>query len=274
MEELFNPFVRFAGKIFFDKMSAQTRCAPDCRVFFFHKGQGEIHSAGHVHSLLPGSIVYIPARTPYRFVGAQEQQITAVNFDFTHARQDRTVPFPAAPEENTDAVPDSIHPDLTRPLFVDDWISAQRVMAQMCRLFAEMPPYFRDIASATWKLFLIDMLKNSLSATESSSERVIAYLRRHCREQISNTELAGRLNYHPVHLNRLVKAATGMGCRAYIISCRLAEAKQMLISTDASVTEIAERCGFASASHFARLMKQEEGITPLAFRHGVMENIV
>ena len=65
-----------------------------------------------------------------------------------------------------------------------------------------------------------------------------------------------------------------MGCRAYIISCRLFEAKQLLLSTDASVTEIAETCGFSSASHFARLMKKEEGISPLAFRRNVMQNIV
>ena len=65
-----------------------------------------------------------------------------------------------------------------------------------------------------------------------------------------------------------------MGCRSYIISCRLSEAKQLLVTTDATVTEIAERCGFASASHFARVMKQVEGKTPLAFRHEVMHNIV
>lgn len=274
MEEQFNPFVRYAGRIFFDKMTAQTRCAPDSRVFYFHKGQGEIQSRGQVHALLPGTIVYIPAGTPYRFVGTYGQQITAVNFDFTYARRDRTVPFPADLTEIPDMGTDTIHPDLRRPLFIDDWMSAQRVMAQMCQLFAEMPPYYRDTASATWKLFLIDMLQNSRSTTENAAERVVAYLRRHCREQISNTELAGRLNYHPVHLNRLVKAATGMGCRAYIISCRLAEAKQMLTSTDASVTEIAERCGFASASHLARLLKQVDGVTPLAFRRRVTENIV
>jgi AraC-like DNA-binding protein len=273
MEANFNPFVRYAGRIFYEQMTSQTRRAPDCRVFFIHRGRGEVQSAGQSHSLLLGTIVYIPADTSYRFVGAQDLQITAVNFDFTHARCDRTVPYPAYTEDSP--VPaDLIHPQLTEPIFIDDWISAQRVMTQLCRLFIELPPYYRDVASATWKLFLIDLLKNSLSAMENASERVVTYLRRHCREQISNTELARRLNYHPVHLNRLVKEATGMGCRAYIISCRLSEAKQMLISTDASVTEIAERCGFASASHLARLMKKAEGISPLSFRRHITHNIV
>ena len=200
--------------------------------------------------------------------------MTAVNFDFTQIRRDRTVPFPSNDTTPLCDSPDIIHPDLTEHIFIGDWIAAQRVMLQLSRLFTETPPYYRDIASATLKLFLIDLIKNSLTSTENTSEAVIAYLRRHCREPLSNTELAHRLNYHPVHLNRLVKGAIGMGCRAYIISCRLSEAKQMLISTDATVTEIASACGFASASHFARLMKKDEGKSPLAFRRDVMQNIV
>ena len=273
----FNPFVRFARRISFHEMTDQTRCAPDCRVFFIHEGSGFLQVSGQHHSLLPGTLVYIPAYTPYRLSCPRGQQLTAVNFDFTQARSARTAPFPptVTPSEAKDSGPtDVLLPELTAPIFIDDWISAQRVMAQLCRLFLEMPLFYRDIASATWKLFLIDMIKNSLSPAQSSAEKAVTYLRRHCCEQISNTEIARRLNYHPVHLNRLIKSATGMGCRAYIISCRLSEAKQLLISTDASVTEIAERCGFASASHMARLMKKEEGISPLAFRRDLMHHMV
>ena len=147
-------------------------------------------------------------------------------------------------------------------------------MHQLTQLLTEAPPYYRDIASATLKLFLIDLIKNSTATAENTAETAAAYIRRHCREPLSNTEIAQRLNYHPVHLNRLVKSATGMGCRAYIISCRLSEAKHMLVASDATVTEIAERCGFSSASHFTRLMKKLDGKTPLAFRREVMQNIV
>ena len=89
MEANFNPFVRYAGRIFYEQMTSQTRRAPDCRVFFIHRGRGEVQSAGQSHSLLPGTIVYIPADTSYRFVGAQDLQITAVNFDFKAGTQDR-----------------------------------------------------------------------------------------------------------------------------------------------------------------------------------------
>ena len=273
MEELFNPFVRFAGKVTYDRMTEQTRTAPDCRIFFFHEGHGTLTVGHRVCSLLPGGLVYIPANTPYRFTGSGRVQMTAINFDFTQRRRDCTVPFSSSPDASTSLPSDTPHPALTAPLVIDDWIAAQRTMLQLTQLLTETPPYYRDIASATLKLFLIDLIKNS-AAAENTASTVITYIRRHCREPLSNTEIARRLNYHPVHLNRLVKSATGMGCRAYIISCRLAEAKQMLVAGDATVTEIAERCGFSSASHFTRLMKKLDGKTPLAFRREVMQNIV
>jgi len=274
MDTVFNPFVRFAGQVTFDHMNDQVRQAPDSRIFYFHAGRGTLTLCHRVHSLLPGSLIYIPAHTPYRFTNTSKVQLTAVNFDFTQARTDRTVPYPPNRANSEETSRDAIHPDLTAPLVINDWNAAQRTMIQLSRFLAEMSPYYRDRASATLKLFLIDLIQNSASSAASTSEAVIAYLRRHCREPLSNTELARRLNYHPVHLNRLVKKATGMGCRAYIISCRLSDAKQMLVSTDATVTEIAETCGFASASHFAALMKKSEGISPLAFRRNMTQNII
>lgn len=274
MDTVFNPFVRFAGQIAFDHMTDQVRQAPDCRIFYFHAGRGTLTLCRRVHSLLPGSLIYIPAHTPYRFTNTSKVQLTAINFDFTQTRTDRTIPYPSNRANSEETNRDAIHPDLTVPLVIDDWNAAQRTMMQLSRLLTEMPPYYRDRASATLKLFLIDLIQNSTATGADTAQTVITYLRRHCREPLSNTELAHRLNYHPVHLNRLVKQATGMGCRAYIISCRLSEAKQMLLSTEASVTEIAEACGFASASHLARLMKKEEGISPLAFRRNVMRDIV
>ena len=48
---------------------------------------------------------------------------------------------------------------------------------------------------------------------------------------------------------------------------RLAEAENLLSHTDRSIGEIAEQCGFTSASHLSLRLKEACGKTPLAYRH-------
>jgi transcriptional regulator GlxA family with amidase domain len=50
------------------------------------------------------------------------------------------------------------------------------------------------------------------------------------------------------------------------LSYRLRQSKQLLLTTALSVDQIAERCGFNSASHFARAFRNENAISPSEFR--------
>lgn len=47
---------------------------------------------------------------------------------------------------------------------------------------------------------------------------------------------------------------------------RLAKARQLLDRTTLSVKEIAVACGFSNQNHFARIFKEQTGVTPSAFR--------
>ena len=46
----------------------------------------------------------------------------------------------------------------------------------------------------------------------------------------------------------------------------MAAAKELLTSSDARVSDIAQRLGFPSAQHFATQFKRETGLTPRAWR--------
>ena len=52
----------------------------------------------------------------------------------------------------------------------------------------------------------------------------------------------------------------------YLLQYRLRQSKRLLLSSDLTVEQIAEDCGFNSASHFARAFRQETDISPTAFR--------
>ena len=60
----------------------------------------------------------------------------------------------------------------------------------------------------------------------------------------------------------------GMGCSPieYLIRYRMEKAKELLIATDLTVTEIALSSGFETVSYFDRAFKKAFGTTPKAFR--------
>lgn len=59
----------------------------------------------------------------------------------------------------------------------------------------------------------------------------------------------------------------GMPPGEYIIKKRLGAAKNMLITTTQSLSDIANKTGFSDASHLSRAFKKEYGISPASFRN-------
>ncbi len=52
----------------------------------------------------------------------------------------------------------------------------------------------------------------------------------------------------------------------FVINVRIAKAKEFLLTTNMSVGEISEKCGFSSSNYFGLIFKQKEGLAPAVFR--------
>jgi len=52
----------------------------------------------------------------------------------------------------------------------------------------------------------------------------------------------------------------------YILKTRIVLAKNDLLKTNLSITEISEQNGFSSVSYFCRAFKEEEKLSPLQYR--------
>ena len=78
--------------------------------------------------------------------------------------------------------------------------------------------------------------------------------------------LAKDANMSKYYISYRFKKYTGYSPYEYLLRCRLNHAKILLNSTSAAVAEISERVGFESVSHFIKIFKMNEGITPLQFR--------
>jgi len=94
----------------------------------------------------------------------------------------------------------------------------------------------------------------------------LRFIERRCLGPLSVDEVATYVNRSPSHVSTMVRRATGKSVIGWIITGRLAEARNRLIHTDEMVDVIAERVGYADPTHFIRLFRREHGCTPAAWR--------
>ena len=79
--------------------------------------------------------------------------------------------------------------------------------------------------------------------------------------------VAAQVGLSTFHFARAFKLATGESPHQYLIERRLARAKEALIYTERSLTDIAISCGFSSQSHMTTAFRRHVSVTPLRFRN-------
>ena len=67
-------------------------------------------------------------------------------------------------------------------------------------------------------------------------------------------------------LQRKLHALTGLSVNLFIRHIRLLKAKDLLLNSPYSINAIAYDCGFNDPSYFARIFKNEFGLTPNVWR--------
>jgi AraC-like DNA-binding protein len=79
--------------------------------------------------------------------------------------------------------------------------------------------------------------------------------------------LADAVNLSPGYLGDLLKKETGLNAQEHIHHYVIEEAKDILLHSNQSVSEIAFQLGFEYPQYFSRLFKQKTGTTPLEYRN-------
>ena len=83
---------------------------------------------------------------------------------------------------------------------------------------------------------------------------------------LSTAMLAEEFCLSPRQFSRRVKEITGVDTPHYIRAARIMKARTLLTETELPISEIYLECGFESANYFARVFKQDVGISPSMFR--------
>ena len=109
-------------------------------------------------------------------------------------------------------------------------------------------------------------MKEKLSSAKNLSLAAQYYLEEHFTEKFSLQKMADALFVNGSYLLRTFKRCTGMTPLSYHHLIRCLIAKELLVNTDQSITEIGEAAGFVSSSHFSHIFRKMEGCTPSEYR--------
>ena len=96
--------------------------------------------------------------------------------------------------------------------------------------------------------------------------QVTDYIHERSDQNLSLLEMAQEVQMSSYYFSHLFKQSTGLSPHQYLISCRIQQAKQMLMTTALSIAEIAAQVGFVDQSHLARHFKRQFGVPPSQFR--------
>ena len=94
----------------------------------------------------------------------------------------------------------------------------------------------------------------------------VEYIAEHFREEATLETLADLCHVSVTHLIRCFARYIGFRPHDYLQEQRLRHAKVLLTGSALSIEQIAEQSGFNSASHFSRVFRSREKMTPSKFR--------
>lgn len=92
--------------------------------------------------------------------------------------------------------------------------------------------------------------------------KAISLMEENIEEPISPSMISDELGISIRQLERLFGRHMGATPKNYYTDLRLHRARNLLVQSDRSITEIAIACGFRSTSHFSRVFKKHFGVSP------------
>ena len=106
------------------------------------------------------------------------------------------------------------------------------------------------------------LFRQSSSPTEDVVDRALALIERNYSKDLTDCGVARELGLSASHFRFIFRQATGQPFHKYLVALRLEHAREILMSEQRSIGEVADAVGFGALSHFSRSFTQRFGVSP------------
>lgn len=270
-----NPFIRYASITNFRPYDGYGY-ANDCRMFFVLSGKCRLDIDEKTYYLTTHSLAMIPPRIRYKFSEFEGVEMGVFNFDLDQSRSRvrHTYKLRESPQGKPLHLRD--FSGFEGPIVLDRFERAEEYVRGIAEEHTKRKLFYGERASGLMKILICDIFRRTSVGENSSSEKIekiISYIAENPEKELTGEALGAKFGYHPYYLSRLIKLHTGNTLKQYVISVRIGAAKNLLKSTDLSLSDIAIRCGFENAAYFSNAFKAKTKMTPGKYRREKTEYI-
>jgi transcriptional regulator GlxA family with amidase domain len=95
---------------------------------------------------------------------------------------------------------------------------------------------------------------------------VAGYVAQHIGDKVTLADMAAAARLSRMHFAALFVRATGLRPHEYLLRQRVAVARELLLSTERPIVQVALSVGFQTQAHFTTVFKRVTGSTPARWR--------
>ena len=268
-----NPHIRYARSHNNIPIRNKVSYCYDCRLFYIVNGKGFIRLGEEKYAFSNNTAIYLPGGCCYELSideSASAVSLLIFNFDlvndYAHLQQSLGTADPDTFSENQ-VLRYPMPTEFAAPM-IQTAPSLCESLQKCTDEFLVQSAYYRETASAIFKVCLLELLRQHTAASVSAvAVQIMNYVHEHYHEpELTNQVIAQAFNYHPHHASQLMRQATGKTLHHYLLHYRIRVAKNYLITTDLDIGTIAWKSGFNSVSHFIKMFRIHTGVTPRNYR--------
>lgn len=113
---------------------------------------------------------------------------------------------------------------------------------------------------------LFDFAENQFGLSPDTMQRVLNYIERNLNNGMTLEEVADNANISVCYLSRLFKKTLQVNFVSYLTARRMELAKELLLTTEFPVTNIAIELSYSDVNYFCKVFKKEVGLSPAGYR--------
>ena len=223
-------------------------------------GWGQHILNGLKYKLVPGS-VHLVSHRDFHLISA-ETDLKIYNISFTYNAINSSLTNALLQGENLI--------DLLNPKELEGF---KDQLCTLKELESENRVYYNIFQQNNLENLLIKMLLNHTTpnrlVTPSVVQNCILIIHNEFRKNISLEYAAEKLFLTPNYLGMIFKNSVGCSFRSYLNAVRVRYACNLLTTTDKTVKEIADECGYCSVEYFSYAFKRSTHISATKYRDKV-----
>lgn len=280
--ESLRPYVRHCGDSRRPAWRIEARKLLDYLLVYIAEGSGRFIVDGCAHEAVPGDLFWIPPDTIHDMEGFEPgMHCCYVHFDLvyrpTHSHWDFSIPGGMV---DLGELRPLMHPPMRegRLAILTGRIRGPtnrrvgRLILDICAEAARAQPFAGLRMSGLMMEIVAELLRGQeglpvesvarIPGIEAAADRMV----RQCPEPPSIGVLARECGLSPSHFRHLFHRHFGCSPRTYVRRARLRKARELMVGTAATLSEIAAQVGFETVHSLSRAFRAEEGLSPSEYR--------